>query len=210
MAAIEIYGTGGKNGPGGPVEKGGHVEIAGNTILFSWSRLKDMKDMGYGIRIMTRLSYHIHNNIIGLNVLTGVDHTRFNRNEWLALDNNVFFMNKQAPLLYTERGQGMLERVALNDFADLEFASVKGNTCKMEKGFPFNKAYLNGFLNARYQETEDYDPGSAVNQLREMVGLNKQGKLKTTVSMFMNRYPLEDALKLFGARKGVGAQIPAN
>ena len=209
MAAIEIYGTGGKNGPKGPVEKGGHVEIANNTVLFSWSRLKDMQDMGYGIRVMTRLSYNIHHNIIGLNVLTGVDHTRFNRNEWLQLENNVFFLNKQAPLLYSEPGQGQLERVALDEFADLEFASVRGNTNQIKKGFPFNKAYLDGFLNARYQEVTDYNPDSAVNQLREMMGLHKQGKLKTRVSMFMNRYSFGDALKLFGAQKGVGAQMPA-
>jgi len=208
MAAMEIYGTGGKKGPRGPTEKGGHVEIARNTILFSWSRLKDMKDMGYGIRVMTKLSYHIHHNIIGLNVLTGVDHTRFNKNEWLKLDDNIFFMNKQAPLLYTERGQGMLERVALQDFADLEFASIKGNTGTIPKGFPFHNAYLDGFLNVRYQETADYNPDSAVNQLREMVGLNKQGKLNTRVSMFMNRYPLEHALKLFGACKKAGAGAP--
>ena len=40
------------------------------------------------------------------------------------------------------------------------------------------------------------------------MGLNKQGKLKTKVSMYANRYPLEDALKLFGALKNVGVQKP--
>ena len=44
------------------------VEIAHNTILFSWSRTKDFKDMGYGVRIMTKASYNIHHNLIGTSV----------------------------------------------------------------------------------------------------------------------------------------------
>ena len=123
MAAIEIFGTGGKKGPKGPIEKSGDVEIAGNTILFTWSRLKDFADMGYGIRIMTMLSYNIHDNLIGCNILTGIDHTRGNLNEWVKIDNNIIFMNKQAPLLYVEPGKsaaGMMERVKIEDVgADL-------------------------------------------------------------------------------------------
>jgi hypothetical protein len=40
------------------------------------------------------------------------------------------------------------------------------------------------------------------------MGLPKQGKLNSQVSMFANRYPLPDALKLFGAAAQVGAQKP--
>ena len=47
-----------------------------------------------------------------------------------------------------------------------------------------------------------------VRVLREVLGLPMQGKLKTQVSMYGNRYPIEDALKLFGALEGVGAQAP--
>ena len=39
------------------------------------------------------------------------------------------------------------------------------------------------------------------------MGLNKQGKLKTQVTMFGNRYPVTKALKLFGGIEGIGAQI---
>lgn len=208
MAAIEVFGTGGKKGPKGPTEKDGDVEIAYNTILFTWSRLKDFKDMGYGIRIMTNLEYNIHNNIIGMNVLTGVDDTRFNKPEWIKIDNNLFLLNKQAPMLFTEPGQGQLERVNLSNFGDLGLASATGNTDKPAKALPINKAYLEGFLGARYSEEADFDPNSQANVLREVMGLPKQGKLKTEVSMFGNRYPLEDALKLFGALDGMGAQMP--
>ena len=208
MASIEIFGTGGEKRPKGPTEKDGDVEIAYNTILFTWSREKDFKDMGYGVRVMTKLSYNIHHNIIGMAVLTGVDHTRFNLDEWLSLNHNLLLLNKQADLMYSEPGVGTLERVKLEDFGDLEFESCKGNTAKLTSKLPINAAYLNGFLNARYSEEEDYDPDSPANVLREAMGLNKQGKLKTSVSMFGNRYPLEDALKLFGALEGFGAKKP--
>ena len=208
MAAVEIFGVGGKKGPKGPSEKDGNVEIANNTILFSWSRTKDFEDMGYGVRVMTMLSYDIHNNIFGLNVLTGVDNTRFNKPEWLKLDNNMFMLNKQGDMMYTDPGQGQLERVSVSDFADFDFASVKNNIGKVPKAFPINKAYLEGFLSARYSEEVDFNPDSPANVLREVMGLNKQGKLKTKVSMYGNQYPLEDALKLFGALENVGAQKP--
>jgi hypothetical protein len=87
-------------------------------------------------------------------------------------------------------------------------ASCKGNTDKLSSKLPLNKVYLENFLNARYSETADFDPNSPANVLREIVGLPKQGKLATQVSMFANRYPLRDALALFGASKQTGAQKP--
>ena len=212
MAAIEVFGTGGKKGPKGPIEKSGNVEIANNTILFTWSRLKDFADMGYGIRIMTMVDYDIHDNLIGCNVLTGIDHTRNNPNEWVKIDNNILFLNKQAPLLYVEPGTsaaGMMERVKIEDLnADLGLASCKGNSDKINFKLPLHKIYLENFLNARYSESADFNPDSPANVLREVMGLPKQGKLTTQVSMFANRYPLKDALSLFGAVRQAGAQKP--
>ena len=118
MAAIEVFGTGGKKGPKGPTEQDGQVEIAHNTILFTWSRTKDLGDMGYGARVMTMVSYDIHDNIIGCNTLAGIDHTRGNPNAWLKLDNNIIFLNKQSPLLYVEPGTsaaGKMERVQMEN-----------------------------------------------------------------------------------------------
>jgi hypothetical protein len=40
------------------------------------------------------------------------------------------------------------------------------------------------------------------------MGMNMQGTIDSSASMFANRYPFEDALKLFGAVKGYGAQLP--
>ncbi|MBN2400247.1 MAG: right-handed parallel beta-helix repeat-containing protein [Candidatus Aminicenantes bacterium] len=212
MAAIEVFGTGGKKGPKGPIEKSGQVEIANNTILFTWSRLKDFADMGYGIRIMTMVGYDIHDNLIGCNVLTGIDHSRNNPNQWVKIDNNIIFLNKQAPLLYVEPGTsaaGMMERVKIGDMnADLGLASCRSNSDKMNVKLPLHKVYLQSFLNARYSEAADFDPNSPANVLREVLGLPKHGKLNTRVSMFANRYPLPDALSLFGAARQSGAQKP--
>ncbi len=212
MAAVEVYGLGGKKGPRGPIEKDGHVEIRGNTILFTWSRLKDFADMGYGIRVMTMVSYDIHENIIGGNLLAGIDHTRSNRNEWVRIDNNLFFMNKQAPLLYVEPGRsaaGKMERIKTGDMnEDLGLAGCRGNTDRVTHPIPVHKRYFEGFLQARYSEKENFDPDSPANVLREVMGLPKQGKLITQVNMFANRYPLPDALRLFGALPSYGAQMP--
>ncbi|MBL8920054.1 MAG: right-handed parallel beta-helix repeat-containing protein [Myxococcaceae bacterium] len=207
MAAIEVYGTGGKKGPKGPTEKDGEVEVANNTILFTWSRVKDFQDMGYGVRVMTNLGYDIHHNIIGGSVFSAVDHTRFNKGEWVKLDKNVFFGSKQSDLTFSEAGNVQLERVKVKDFGDLGLASAQGNQELIPK-LPIDKAYLEGYLSASYSEKADYDPNSAANQFREAMGLNKQGKLTTKVSMFANRYPWKEALKLFGAHPEFGAQSP--
>jgi hypothetical protein len=199
MAAVEVWGTSAKEVPS--------AEIANNTILFTWSRLKDFMDMGYGVRIMTKMKYNIHHNIIGASILTGVDHTRFNNDEWIQLDENLFFLNKQSDMEYSPASSTKLN-LAADEFVDLEFASVSGNKNEIPKGLSINKAYLEGFLSARYSEEEDYDPESPANVMREVMGLNKQGTLTTSVTMFGNRYPWKEALELFGALNGVGAQKP--
>ena len=205
MAAIEIFGTGGKKGPKGPIESDGSVEVSYNTILFSWSRTKSLDDMGYGVRIMTMLNYHIHHNIIGGSIFAGVDHTRFNKNEWIKLDDNIFFVNKQAPLLFSEPGNVQMERVQIGDFGDLGLASAARNKEEFLK-LPINQAYLQGFLNASYTEKADFDPNSPANRWREAMGLNKTGELTTNVTMFANRYPWKETLALFGAVPDLGAQ----
>lgn len=205
MAAIEIYGTCPSTGGPNTLSLCGKVEIAYNTILFTWSRLKDFLDMGYGIRIMTKCEYDIHHNIIGGNILAGVDHSRFNKNEWVKVDNNIFFANKQADLFYTPVSNTKLN-LMVSQFGDIEFASVTGNLTEIPKNVSINKAYLEGFLAARYSEQVDYDANSPSNQWREAMGMNKQGKIQSKVTMFMNRYPWKESLLLFNAVSGYGTQ----
>jgi len=209
MAAVEVYGTC-RPKAGGPSAKlstsCATVEFDHNTVLFTWSRLKDFLDMGYGFRIMTMLTYNIHDNIFGTNIQAGIDHSRFSATP-LKIDNNGFFVNKKADLEYSPESNTKLT-LSAEQFGDLEFESVSGNTTKMPKGFPIDSAYLEGFLSARYSEEADYDPESPANVLRSVMGMNKQGKLKTAVTMYGNRYPVETAVKLFGGIDGKGAQKP--
>ena len=205
MAAIEVYGTCAAKGGPGTTPDCGTVEIANNTILFSWSRLKDLLDMGYGIRVMTKCQYRIHHNVIGGSALAGIDHTRFNPGDRLSIDDNIFFVNKQADLEYSPASNTKLN-LPVEQFGDLTFASVKGNRREIPGALPINKAYLQAFLSARYTERVDFNPDSPANLWRQAMGLNKQGKIDSAVTMFMNRYPWRDTLRLLGAMKGYGAQ----
>ena len=97
-------------------------------------------------------------------------------------------------------------RVNAADFGDLEFASAKGNKNEIPQGLKINKAYLDGYLNARYSEQTDLDRNSPANQWRSMMGMNLQGTMSSQVTMFANKYPWKDALNLFGNVSGYGAQ----
>jgi hypothetical protein len=205
MAAIEIYGTCASTGGPNTMSLCSDVEVAFNTIIFSWSRTKDFLDMGYGVRIMTRSSYDIHHNIIGASILAGVDHTRFNKDEWVKVDHNIFFVNKDKDLHYSPASNTRL-RIDAADFGDLEFASVEGNVNKIPDGLKVNQAYLDGYLNARYSEQTDLDRNSPANQWRSMMGMNLQGTMTSEVTMFCNKYPWKETLNLFGNVSGYGAQ----
>jgi hypothetical protein len=206
MAAIEVFGTCGGSNQKQNMVSCAEVEIAYNTILFSWSRTKDMKDMGYGVRIMTKCEYNIHHNIIGTAVMSAVDNSRFCKDEYVKLDNNIFFGNKQGDLEYFPASNVELHLTA-DQFDDLEFASVSGNKNSVVK-LPVNQLYLTAFVNARYSEEASWDPNSPQNQWARALGMNQQGSLKSSVSMFMNKYPWKETLNLFGANKDAGAQNP--
>lgn len=205
MAAVEIYGTCASTGGPNTMSLCGEVEIANNTILFSWSRTKDFQDMGYGVRVMTKCNYKIHNNIIGGSILAAIDHTRFNKDEWVYIDNNIFFVNKDKDVHYSPSSNTRL-RIDAADLGDMEIASASGNKNYIPKELKVNKAYLEGYLNARYSEQTDFDRNSPSNQWRSALGMNMQGTMTSSVSMFCNRYPWKEAAELFGNIQGFGAQ----
>ena len=201
MSAMELW--------GGNMQNRAQLEFAYNTVLFTWSRTSDMGDMGYGIRAMTMMDYDIHHNIIGFSSFAGVDATRDDPKRKLKIDNNVFLLNKQADL--TLPGGGMFMRVWVDDFEDLEIESSEDNTAPKDLAVlaeALNPAYAAGFLDATYKEQVDYDENSPMNQFRAAMGMNKQGTINSSVSMYANKYPLDDAIKLFGAVADVGAQLP--
>ncbi len=205
MAAVEIYGTCSGSNQQRDMVSCGEVEVAYNTILFTWSRLKDFLDMGYGVRIMTKCTYNIHHNIIGASIMGGIDNSRFCKDEFIKIDHNIMFGNKGGDLYYTPASNTKLQ-LTVDQFEDLEFESAAGNVGQAPE-IPVNQAYMKGFFSARYSETTSYDPNSAQNQWARALGMNQQGTMSSNVSMFMNKYPWQECLKLFGASSEAGAQL---
>ena len=207
MAAVEISG-------GGIATETKEVHFTYNTVLFSWARTKDMGDMGYGYRYTTGINHYVNNNIIGLSTFSGIDRTRVDSDKnkeaqrITTAENNVFFLNKNGDL--TLPGGGMYMRINVEDFSDVEQLAKSGGNKSLTNPAAFkgiiNNDYLNGFLSASYKETASSDPNSPANQFRQAMGLNQQGTIQSTTSMYANRYPWQEALKFFGAMQGVGAQ----
>ena len=182
-----------------------------NTVLFTWSRLNDLADMGFGVRSNTGVEAEICDNVIGLNVLTGFDNTKgVPATKRTTLDGNVFFLNRESDVQMTVSPS--IAKVRVDDFEDLEgtdgIESIEDNEdLKDPSAFAgrLNAQYLNAFLSMKYSESTKLDEGKC-NGLRSVLGLPLQGTITTQCDMFCNRYPLEDALKLFGALDGKGAQ----
>ena len=191
-----------------------NVEFAYNTVLFTWSRTSEMNEMGYGIECMSKVTSNVHHNIFGLNVFAGVKNDRDDfRSKSVRLDNNIFFLNRLADVTAVKSPHILKLRVddeSFEDMADLPgMASVEGNvSLKDPKAFKgiINEAYLIAFLNANYSEKTDFDPNSPANVFRSALGIDQRGTIQTEVSMFCNRYPLNEVYKLFGAINGFGAQ----
>lgn len=122
----------------------------------------------------------------------------------------MFFLNRESDVQMT--ASPSVVKVRVDEFEDLEgvdgIEEIEGNADLKDpsvfKG-RLNAQYLNAFLSMKYSESTKLDEGKC-NGLRSMLGLPLQGTIKTQCDMFCNRYPLEDALRLFGAMKDKGAQ----
>ena len=188
-------------------------ECAYNTVLFTWSRLNDLADMGFAIRNNTNCNANIHHNIIGLNVMTGFDNTKGNpKQKTTQLDNNIFFLNRESDVQMTVSPS--IAKVRVDSFEDLEgvdgIESIEDNVDLKDPAIfkgRINTKYLNAFLSMKYSESTKLDTDKC-NALRSVLGLPLQGTITTTCDMYANRYPQEDALKLFGAVTEYGAQMP--
>ena len=201
---------------GGDANLNMEVEFCNNTVLFTWTRLKDLGDMGWGFRYNNRTDSYVHHNIIGCSAFAGLDRCRVDTpkdreaRKITTSEHNMFFLNKQGDL--TLPGGGLYLRVNCEDFEEVEQLKeidgcVRLTDPSVLKG-KINEAYLNGFINVSYKETLSSNPNSPENQFRSAMGMNQTGTMKSSATMFANRYPFEDALKMFGAISGFGAQMP--
>lgn len=201
---------------GGDAKDNMKVEFCNNTVLFTWTRLKDFGDMGYGFRYNNRTNSYVHHNIIGCSAFAGLDRGRTDTpkdreaQKVTTSEHNMFFLNKRGDLALP--GGGTFMMVNCEDFEEVEqLAEIDGcvrlTDPSVLKG-KINEAYLNGFINASYKETLSSNSNSPENQFRQAMGMNQTGKMTSSSTMFANRYPFDDALKMFGAVKGYGAQLP--
>lgn len=175
MAAVELRGA--------SAAINSETYFTNNTILFVWSRLKDLGDMGYGYRFLPKMDSYLDHNIIGCSIISGLDRTHVDSpaskeaERVTTCENTLFFLNRQADL--TIPGGAKAVKVEADDFDDVEqLTKASDNESVTDLSIfrgAINESYLNGFVSA---------------------------------SMFANHYPVEDALKLFGAVKGYGAQKP--
>ena len=203
---------------GGLPTKFAEITFSYNTVLFSWSRLKDYLDMGYGFRYGTRTNGYVTNNIIGLSIFGGRDRAKMDADKareaqrQSTAENNVFFLNKQGDLNIP--GGGKFMRISADQFDDVEQLTKAGGNKVLTDPAAFkgiiNEPYLNGFLAASYKESTSVDRDSPANLFRAAMGMNIQGTMKSSATMYANRYPWQEALKFFGAMKDCGAQLIKN
>jgi hypothetical protein len=85
---------------------------------------------------------------------------------------------------------------------------VRGNVTEIPATLPVDKAYLEGYLGARYSEQTSLDRDSPANQWRSALGMDLVGSIQTQVTMFANRCPMEGASAMFGTVPGKGAHRP--
>lgn len=123
------------------------------------------------------------------------------------IDNNLFWGNRKNALT-TKLPNGKLLHLSPDQFEDVDhLESASGNISK-EPGLPVDAAYLDNFFTMAAEIMTEYNPDSEMNQIREVLGQNKQATSTIDVQFFANKYPFKETLKLFGAMKGYGAQTP--
>ena len=202
MAACEIRGM--SNKPGDST-----VDFHNNTVLFVWRRdpAPGSKDMGYGFRYMTRVNANVYDNIFGCTDFAALDRTYIDsdktkeaQRETSAWD-NLFFNNIEADLTLPSGG-GKFMRIFSNRFEEAEqLIEYEGNhemtgaeiTALLAA---VDNAYIKGFISMEGNASMEYNPDSAENKSCSALGLNQRGTSSYTVSMYMNRYPLDKAAKL--------------
>lgn len=188
-----------------------------NTVLFTWCREKTMEDMGYGFRFMTGLHARVHHNIFGCSNLAALDrgHTQNNRADEevreTSAHHNLFFLNKADLSLPSGGGKWLFVPAARFEEAE-QLKEYEGNM-ELPAG-PYadalraaiDPAYLNGFCKLSVRGTQEYNPGSAANEIRRALGLDQRGTETTRVSMYANRYPFSAVPRLFGVLPEYGAR----
>lgn len=171
-----------------------HVDFHHNTVAFSWCRDKWMEDMGYGYEFMTYVNADVHHNLFVANnyaavarthVLSGPD-AKIEAKRVTNLYDNYFYLNAVDLQLPAKSG-GQWTNIKCSDIEDM----VDEKTLPRAEN---NKALDKNDKALRFF---DQDYLSAFEHLT---------KSSSGPSMYGNRYDFNQAMRLFGAKSGFGAQ----
>ena len=198
-----------------------HVDFHHNTVGFSWCRDKIMEDMGYGYEFMSKVNGDVHHNVFLCNNYAAVARTHalsgpdvvIEAKRVTNLHDNYFFMNA-ADLQLPATGGGKWTNVMVNRFDDVSektIPNIDGNRDLATTDPLVEKVwapYLDGFAGLKVlDESSSFNPNSGANLYRSAHGMNMVGTEIHRVSMYGNRYRFDEAMKLFGAKAGYGAQV---
>ena len=139
--------------------------------------------MGYGYRFLPKMDSYLDHNIIGCSIISGLDRTHVDspaskEAERVTTCENTLFFLNRQADL-TIPGGAKAVKVEADDFDDVEQLTKASDNESVTDLSIFRGAINESYLNGF-----------------------------VSASMFANHYPVEDALKLFGAVRGYGAQKP--
>ena len=167
---------------GSMIARNTDIRFSYNTVLFVWPSDLEESEQGFAYRFMNGANGYLDHNILGCCTLAALDRCRVEAikekeaQKVTSAEYNVFFQNPLGDIALPGGDRPLL--VMVKDFEDVEqLTGVSGN-----------------------RDTED--PAIFEGALDEAY----LSGFQTSETMFMNRYPFEKALALFGAVEEYGAQ----
>ncbi len=187
--------------PGSPKD----IEVHHNTFVFTFGNSFMNETGGQAIQTREDANFSYHNNLIAYSSGPGIRH--WNKVNISKIDNNLFWANRKGDL-DTKLANGKLVHLSPDQFEDVDHLTSASGNVKKQVDLPVDKTYLENFLTMASEIMTEYNPDSEMNQIREVLGQNKQATSTIDVTFFANKYPFKETLKLFGAVEGYGAQKP--
>lgn len=168
--------------------------IENNTILFNWKHDAIASYGGNSLMMDTRVNLTAINNIFGFGDFGGVNNIK--KCEHLILKNNNFFGHKKYDFFDTSA----MNVVDMIDYADY-LKDGEGNVSE-PVNLPLNKNWGTLYAARKDISRAEVDASSTVsnsaeNQIRGILGLNKQGSsVSLDASIWLHQMQVDDAVKL--------------
>lgn len=181
-----------------------------NTVLFTWTRTKEMADMGQGFSFRNGIrNINVYNNIFGFNTRCGVERTIYDTDSKVEAQKQFnlwgnYFLANRCDLEVTNSQSKSLNLSAdrISECDDHTLGPKRELNMEMPDSRSFIEAvdqpYVKGFMSAKIVNSSKY------------AYLVQPSADNTRISMYCNKYPWEKVKALFGRVNGYGAQMPDN